>query len=64
MVDVLNSTPEPDGTVKRYQLRVDPNAYDGEASRDCLAAVASTWRMPDGSLAFKRPQDYAPVFES
>jgi hypothetical protein len=64
IVDVLNSTPEPDGSVKRYQLRVDPNAYDGAAARDCLAAVASTWRMPDGSLAFKRPQDYAPVFES
>jgi hypothetical protein len=64
IVDVLNSTPEPDGSVKRYQLRVDPNAYDGAAARDCLAAVASTWRMPDGSLAFKRPQDYAPAFES
>jgi hypothetical protein len=64
MVDLLNSTPEPDGSVKRYLLRVDPNAYDGEASRDCLAAVASTWRNADGSLAFKRPQDYAPVFES
>ena len=64
MVDLLNSTPEPDGSVKRYLLRVDPNAYDGAASRDCLAAVASTWRMPDGSLAFKSPQDYSPVFES
>ena len=64
MVDVLNSTPEPDGSVKRYQLRIDPSAYEGLASRDCLAAVASTWRMPDGSLAFKRPQDYQPVFES
>jgi hypothetical protein len=64
MVDLLNSTPEPDGSVKRYLLRVDPNAYGGEASRDCLAAVASTWRMPDGALAFKRPSDYSPIFES
>jgi hypothetical protein len=64
MVDLLNSTPEPDGTTKRYQLRVDPKAYGGLASKDCHAAAASTWRMPDGSLAFKRPQDYAPVFES
>ena len=64
MIDLLNSTPEPDGTVKRYLLRVQPEAYDGEASRDCLAAVASTWRMPDGALAFKRPSDYQPVFES
>jgi hypothetical protein len=64
MIDLLNSTPEPDGSVKRYLLRVEPTAYDGEASRDCLAAVASTWRMPDGTLAFKRPSDYQPIFES
>jgi hypothetical protein len=64
MIDLLNSTPEPDGTTKRYQLRVDPSAYDGTASRDCHAAAASTWRMPDGSLAFKRYQDYRPAFES
>jgi hypothetical protein len=64
MVDVLNSSPEPDGSTKRYTLRVDPAAYDGAAARDCLAAVASTWRNADGSLAFRRPQDYAPVFES
>jgi hypothetical protein len=64
MIDLLNSTPEPDGSVKRYLLRVDPQSYGGEASSDCLAAVASTWRNEDGSLAFKRPQDYAPQFES
>ena len=64
MVDLLNSTPEPDGTTKRYQLRVDPSAYNGKASTDCHAAAASTWRMPDGSLAFKRYQDYRPAFES
>jgi hypothetical protein len=64
MIDLLNSTAEPDGSVKRYLLRVQPDAYGGEASRSCLAAAASTWRMPDGALAFKRPQDYAPVFES
>ena len=64
MIDLLNSTSEPDGSVKRYLLRVDPAAYDGEASRDCLAAVASTWRNADGSLAFKRFSDYQPIFES
>jgi hypothetical protein len=65
IVDLLDSTPAPDGHTKRYQLRIDPNAYDGAASRDCLAAVASTWRMmPDGSLAFKDYRDYAPAFES
>lgn len=64
MIDLLNSTPEPDGSTKRYQLRVDPNAYGGEASRDAHAAAASTWRAPDGSLAFKKPADYTPAFES
>ncbi|MDR0481271.1 MAG: hypothetical protein LBG66_05230, partial [Gallionellaceae bacterium] len=62
--DLLNSTPEPDGTVKRYMLRIDPEAYGGEASRNLLAAVASTWRNADGSLHFKDWRDYAPVFES
>jgi hypothetical protein len=62
--DLLNSTPEPDGTVKRYMLRIDPRAYDGEASRNLLAAVASTWRNADGSLYFKDWRDYAPGFES
>ena len=62
--DLLNSTPEPDGTVKRYMLRIDPNAYDGEASRNLLAAAASTWRNADGSLHFADWRDYAPVFES
>jgi hypothetical protein len=63
-IDLLNSTPEPDGSVKRYMLRVDPNAYDGAASRCVHAAAASTWRNADGSLAFKRYQDYRPSAES
>jgi hypothetical protein len=64
ILDMLNSTPEPDGTTKRYMIRIDPNAYGGKASQDCLAAMASTYRMPDGSLLFASPQDYAPAFES
>jgi hypothetical protein len=63
-VDLLNSTPEPDGTVKRYLLRVDPSAYGGDASRYVHAAVASTWRNADGSLVFSRWQDYDPDAES
>ena len=63
-VDLLNSTPEPDGSVKRYMLRVDPNAYGGEAARNVHAAAASTWRNADGSLAYKRWQDYRPAAES
>jgi hypothetical protein len=62
MLDMLNSTPEPDGSAKRYRIRVDPNAYGGV--RDCLGAMASTYRMPNGSMLFARPQDYAPVAES
>ena len=63
-VDLLNSTPEPDGSTKRYMLRVDPEAYGGEASRNAHAAAASTWRNADKSLAFKRWQDYVPLAES
>lgn len=64
-IDLLNSTPEPDGTVKRYLLRVDPDAYKGDASRYCQAAVASTWRnSEDGELTFKDWKDYIPDFES
>lgn len=63
-IELLNSTPEPDGTSKRYLLRVDPRAYDGEAARNCHAAAASTWRRADGSLAYPRYTDYRPNAES
>ena len=64
-VDLLNSTPEPNGTVKRYMLRVDPNAYGGEASRNAHAAAASTWRdSTSGAMTYRRWQDYAPAAES
>ena len=63
-VDLLNSTPEPDGSVKRYMLRVDPNAYGGDAAMNVHAAAASTWRNADGSMAYSRWKDYAPVSES
>ena len=66
LVDLLNSTPEPDGTVKRYVIPVDPDAYDGRASRECLAAVASTWRKRSDPtrLYYARPEQYAPIAES
>jgi hypothetical protein len=63
-VDLLNSTPEPDGTTKRYMLRVDPNAYNGDAAKNAHAAAASTWRNADQSLTYKKWKDYAPVAES
>ena len=64
MIAVANSTPEPDGSVKQYMLRVQPDAYDGLASTDCHAAITSTWRNKDGSLYFAHPRAYAPIFES
>jgi hypothetical protein len=58
-IDVLNSTPEPDGTVKRYQMIVDGDRYSGDAGRSLLAAWASTYRDPNdpARLAFERPED-------
>jgi hypothetical protein len=64
-VDLLNSTPEPDGTTKRYMLRVDPNAYDGEASRNSHAAAASTWRdSQTGEFTYRNWREYSPAAES
>jgi hypothetical protein len=63
-LDMLNTTPEPDGSTKRYMIRVDPKCYGGKAATDCLAAMASTYRYKDGSLLFKTPNEYAPSAES
>lgn len=62
MVKVLNSTPEPDGSIKEYWLRVDPNAYGGVKTP--LAAIASTFRNEDGSMVFEKPEDYKPLLET
>ena len=62
MVKVVNSTVEPDGTFKDYFIRVDPNAYGG--IKTAKAAVASTWRNPDGSMLFKSPDEYNPMVET
>ena len=65
LLDMLNSSPEPDGTTKRYLLAIDPTCYNGRAGRECLAAMASTWRREsDMSLIFDRPEDYSPMAES
>ena len=65
-LDMVNSTPEPDGRYKRYLSRIDPTAYNGEAGTNAYAAQASRWRMGvDGSeLVFKKWQDYIPLAES
>jgi len=62
MVKVVNSTPEEDGSFKDYFIRVDPNAYGG--LKTGLAAVASTWRNPDGSMVFERPEEYDPIVQT
>lgn len=65
MLEMNNSTPEPDGSIKQYMLQIDPSAYNGEAAKQCHAAMASTWRYENsGELVFKRPQDYRPGVES
>lgn len=67
-LEMRNSTPEPDGTWKRYFERIDPKAYDGDAGRQCHAAMASRWRHVDADgrlqLTFERWQDYQPTSES
>jgi hypothetical protein len=49
-------------TKREYFLGVDPNAYGG--LKTARAAVASTWRNNDGSMAFAKPCDYVPLLES
>jgi hypothetical protein len=50
MIEVVNRTPEPDGSWKHYHLRVPPNM------RTAHEAVAWTFE--------KTPAEYAPEFES
>ncbi len=51
-------------TGREYMLGVDPESYDGLAGKNAKAAVASTWRLDSGELAFKRPEEYAPLVET
>ena len=46
------------------RMLVDPKAYNGKAGKSVVSALASTWRNQDGSLYFKKPEQYAPAFES
>jgi hypothetical protein len=50
MIEVVNSTPEPDGNFKRYWLRVPPEMTTARE------AVAWTFNMP--------AEEYAPVKET
>jgi len=51
-------------TGREYMLSIDPSAYNGLAGINARAAVASTWRKEDGSLAFRYPDQYAPAVET
>ena len=66
VVEVVNSTPEPDGSYNLYHMTIDPNRYNGRAGRNVLAAVASTWRDFGNRdvLGFTSPEDYHPLIES
>lgn len=65
-VRVMNSTPEPDGSIKPYFLSVNSEHYNGAAGKIPHAAIASTWRTtPDGKeLFFQRYEDYRPGIET
>jgi hypothetical protein len=68
LLEMVNSTPEPDGSYKRYLERIDPKAYGGDAGRLCHAAMASRWHHRDeyGQLVrtFRDWEDYVPWSES
>ena len=50
MVHVVNSTPEPDGTSKKYMLRVPPEI---QSARE---AIAWTFSL--------KPEEYTPLLET
>jgi hypothetical protein len=58
MVELQNSTAEPDGTYKTYWLRVKPTC------RTAHEAVASTWVDGNNQPIFADYREYKPVFES
>ena len=64
VLKVINSTPEADGSFKDYYLRINHTLYGGRAGKEPRAAVASTWRKPDGSLAFDTPEEYDPCIQT
>lgn len=60
-VECINSTPDADGSHRRYLLAVNPRRYRGRAGRCALAALASTWRVSPvapNRLVFASPEDY------
>lgn len=60
LVEVVNSTPESDGTYKTYFMRVRPTMTTAHA------AVASTFPVinPDGTKRLRLPHEYFPEMET
>jgi hypothetical protein len=67
-LDMVNSSPEPDGSFRRYLERIDPKAYGAVAARSCWAAMASRWRYRDESgalqMTFQDYREYRPAAET
>jgi hypothetical protein len=64
MVDVINPTPEPDGTRKRYQIRVDPLLRPLYANGDRGRPQAMTVRNAVASTWGKYGHEYFPDVET
>ena len=64
MVQVLNSTPEPDGSVKEFWLRVHPELRPLLADGTLGAPQARTARNAVASTFGKRGHEYAPAIET
>src|SRR5258706_189712 len=69
VVEVINPTPNPDGTNRLYYLPVNPFKYNGDAGRIAKAAIASTWRKSGDAtnplfdeVALPDWQNYQPDF--
>jgi hypothetical protein len=61
-LEMLNSTPKPDGSRRRYLLRIDPGVYGGDAGRSCHAAMASLWHHRDAHGVLELTCDRTPDF--
>ena len=64
MVHVLNSTPEPDGTIKKYMLRVDPQLRPLLGDQKFGEPQEMTARNAVAAGFGLRGEDYAPLMET
>lgn len=67
LVRVTDAAPHPVlKRLRQYLRRIDPDAYDGRAGRECRAAVASSFhRLGDlNQPIFASPEDFEPCIET